>query len=356
MSDTVPGKRLESAFAALRDEAEVQSLTREVLTRLNDELAQGDRPRRRRVLALSLVGATALTCTVAVLWVSRLSPVAGRAATESLPGFVASDATEDLRWRGLEEGGVEILSGAITLRLDATAVSVRAARGTSLRREQGSLRVLSGMAHVEVEPQRQGEVVRVLVSHGAVEVVGTRFTIEQGTDGGVVYLERGAVRFIADSGAVILMRPGDSLRYPIPESQPAAVTQSAPDDAIGTQREPVRPKAKPQPRGERATTTVAPKETTDVQLDPQALVRDIEAMRHRREYVELDALLTRTLAGGLAEPLREHASFDLCDLLVHHGNDHARACTHIAEHLRRYRGGDYTQTLERYQLEVGCER
>jgi hypothetical protein len=89
--------------------------------------------------------------------------------------------------------------------------------------------------------------------------------------------------------------------------------------------------------------------------DPvRAYLTEIDALRIRHEYPALAQRLAEVIKSGVREPMRESLSLELCDVLVRHIHDRARACAYVAEHLGRYPEGSSTGDLKQSASRLRC--
>lgn len=158
-------------------------------------VASGGVRRTRWRIAGGLAAAVAVAAAVVVL-VGR-----GPGGGHRVAGFEIVEASADLRTAPEADGGLAVLAGSATIHSDAGQMTIATRTPVRVRKERTGIRVLAGMVDVSVAPRRRGdEPARVDVSHGAIEVMGTRFRIEQRADGGEVRLDEGAIVFIAGDG------------------------------------------------------------------------------------------------------------------------------------------------------------
>ncbi|MEM6997088.1 MAG: FecR domain-containing protein, partial [Myxococcota bacterium] len=111
-------------------------------------------------------------------------------AVASLAGYTVQGA----ECRPRQEGDEALLSGECRLVGPQLAVQT----WDDVRLKPGPRRVVlsSGQATFDVQTvQPDEETVRVVVSHGVIEVLGTRFTVDQDEGGGFVDLYEGHIRF-----------------------------------------------------------------------------------------------------------------------------------------------------------------
>lgn len=237
-----------------------------------------------------------------------------------------------------------------------------------LRREPRGLRVLSGSARFEVDKEpRRAEPMRVLVSGGEIEVLGTTFSVVQ-TSGprGSVALEEGAIRFRATDGETHELASGEALSWPV--VRVAASVPPAPgvdDDPVPlphVRRPALQSKADERPGDwsavdrmvadwTRADWMAADWSTVDRDLRGERVKRRLTDLRSRGEWSEVLFVLESTLAFADDYPpqLCEQLSFELGSILSWQRGASA-ACEHWRAHLTRYpRGphaGDARRSLE----------
>jgi transmembrane sensor len=166
--------------------------------------------------------------------------------------------------------------------------------------------------------------------------MGTAFTIVQGASEGHVALRAGSIRFRDTDGAVVGLRPGEELSWPLPAPVPAANRSPA---AVGP---PPAATATPPSRPGPATAT-----STD------QLLERIEELRSRNQYEAAARTLRRAIPAQPA-PMRERLSFELGSLLTYQMHDVHRACAHWASHQRRFQGGRYRDEVMRARRALAC--
>lgn len=166
--------------------------------------AQAAAPRARSWLRTALAAAALLMLGVLAWWMAAPAPTGGvraegaglvleRAGQRLAPGqapragdlVLAEGGAARLSWA--DESTVIELAGGARLRVEALGAQKR------LRLEQGALRA-------EVAPQGAGGGLAVGTPFGAVEVVGTRFSVAVGARASTVAVEHGAVRVSAAAG------------------------------------------------------------------------------------------------------------------------------------------------------------
>lgn len=308
-----------------------------LLARLDRKIAA----RNRR--AVAFVGAFALVAAFIVVFNRTRRP-------NELSPFEVASASAEFSWRTAADGTVAVTRGNAELALDSAHTHVAVHAGSRLRAGLHDVRVLAGTLDFDVEPHGPGVALRVLVSHGAIEVTGTQFTVTQNDQGGSVELKRGHIRFVANMGDPIVLAAGQTLTWPLP----VASATVAPKTLVPPE---VNDRSEPSASGTSTAARRAAESRAEAEASPEAVrkyLTELDALRIRHDYPGLATRLVQVLRGPLQEPLRESLSFELCDVLVHKIHDHARACDTITRHLRRYPKGSYTQRLQAASSAMGC--
>src|SRR5262249_29444562 len=108
-----------------------------------------------------------------------------------------------------------LLAGELSVKADGARIDLSA--GTTIAHEPPGARVQQGQATFKVDKRPPGSApYRVLVSHGVIEVLGTRFLVTQREGNGEVRLDEGSVRFISTDGREVTLSPGATLAWPLP--------------------------------------------------------------------------------------------------------------------------------------------
>jgi transmembrane sensor len=221
-------------------------------------------------------------------------------------------------------------------------VEVIASEGARLERSAERIKVLWGEVTFIVAKREAGEApVRVEVSHGVIEVVGTRFTVRQRDDGGDVTLHEGIIRF----GSVELTA-GQSLSWPLRPR--AEVVELPPPPAPEPMTEP-RPTSPRKPRLHREPAVIH-------ETDAAWLLDEVEVLRSRGEYGEAVRLLDKGIAGLVSKSTRERFSFELGSILTRQQSDAAAACRHWAKHKADFPKGRYAQQVQSAEEHAKCAR
>jgi len=296
---------------------------------------RGAATRRWRLGAIA--GAAALAAAGVLVAVTTLRPAA------RLGGLEVARRSDDLVAR-VDGGLVAIERGAAALIDRPSGLTIETAGAVSLRREPRGVRLVRGRVDVTAAHRPAGaEPSAILVSDGAIEVMGTAFTVVQDAAGGRVALREESIRFRATGGAVMGLRPGEALAWPLPPAPPPAPTQPA------TPRPPAPPPAPPTTRPAPAP----PAAPADRPAPDEALLDHIEELRSRHRFEEAARVLRRALPAQ-PEPMRERLSFELGSLLTHQIRDARRACAQWAWHDRHFRDGRYRDEVARARQSLGC--
>ena len=225
------------------------------------------------------------------------------------------------------------------------SASLRALDDSELSVEGGAWRVRRGRVRVEVDPKRRRqEPVRVLVSGGVIEVLGTVFTIEERGDAGQVTLHRGTIQLLDASGRRTRLSAGQTLRWGEQAS-----------DEPAPQAELEEPKTPPTHKPEASSATPAkPGRPAPEALDPGAL-EQVARLRRERDFEgalsSLRALGARRLDARSAEII----SYEIGDILTHERGDRPAACAHWQRHLRRHGDGVMARAARQAKAQV-CGR
>ncbi len=225
--------------------------------------------------------------------------------------------------------------------------------GASLERLRDSLRVRRGKASFIAHKRTDGSTLRVHVSHGVIEVTGTRFTVEQGESGGRVELTEGTIVFHDDDGDDVTLSAGAVLVWPLehddvaaqrPASQPPLTAvpppkrQTAPSRKQATSRttKPTRAPlaaAEEADEGGEAEEEVEPPRTT---LTMEEILQRIASLRQQKRLrAAVDLLVSQSQRGDITPAQMARLSWEV-GLFIQETSDKAAACTHWRNHARKY--------------------
>jgi len=315
-----------------------ERLSPDAEARLRALVETGVSPARRARasgLRVALAGGLALLLLVAgaLWWLGRRAP-----APRALEGFevVAGKAEPDRR-------RVRCV-GRCTLRAPGLGARLELGEAATVRRHTDDrIELLAGRATVAVRKRPRGAApLRVQVSHGVIEVLGTRFTIWQEERGGRVELHRGSIRFRAPDGRTRLLAPGQSLSWPLAPEQPAPPAPATPEPPPSADT--TRPGATLRPAPPRLTPEAA-----------ESLLDEVERLRSQGRYREAAGRLRESLHRVAERPTRERLSYELGTILTHHLRDSAAACRHWRRHLRRFGTARYGREIDEARRTLGCE-
>ncbi|WP_240359632.1 FecR domain-containing protein [Pyxidicoccus trucidator] len=300
--------------------------------------AREPKPARYRRPVGWMLAASAAALALAVYFWSAPS-------ARSLGGLEVAQATADLRVRE-DAAGVEIQRGEAALVDDARGLALRNLGPLVVRREPSGVRLVRGRAEFSVERRKPGaSPAVVLVSGGAIEVMGTRFTVEEREAGGAVTLHEGAIVFRRLTGEVVPLRPGQTLGWPVAEpAEPARRGLASPEP------EPPQPPAPPSPEVASSRPPAAAGRAPSV----EEVLRELEVLRGRHEFERAARHLEAAMR---KQPIatRERLSFELGSLLTHQLKDAQRACAHWARHERQFPRGRYAEAVQRARETLSCQ-
>lgn len=328
-------------------------MPREVDRRLRERLGLVESPRAAtaRWPRFALAGFAA--ACAALLLVLRLGqPEAPR----QLGGFSVAEATADFGAAELADRAVQVTRGAATLVDPAEGISLAALGSGTVKREPGAVRVVAGSFRASVARRAPRSVpARILVSDGAIEVLGTQFTVEQGAGGGKVTLHEGSIRFVAADGRTVLLVPGESLAWPLPAPVvvPEAHAEAAPPQAAPEPAPVAAPVAAPRPPVRVVPAPVEPEARVEAARIEDLLQR-IDELRSRNQYPAAAEELEAALKAGYTVATRERLSFELGALYGRPGSDPTRACRHWQEHERQFPHGRYDREIALALQRLGC--
>lgn len=306
---------------------------REVWARLERLSHRRSTPPARPRRAMTIAAAVAVTVAGFAVAVVALRPVARLGELE-----VAS-RSGDLAAR-VEGGLVVIEGGAATLVDRPSGLSIQTVGPVSLRREAQGVRLARGRIDVTAAHRPPAAApATIFVSHGAIEVMGTAFTVVQEPTRGQVVLREGAIRFRSTEGAVLSLRPGETLAWPLP---PAA---SSPPPTLVPSPAPARAPAAPR------APVLAP--VTSRPPTDEELLEHVEELRSRGRFEQAARALRRALVGR-PNPTRERLSFELGSLLTHQIADARRACAQWAWHERHFPDGRYQHEVASARAALAC--
>jgi transmembrane sensor len=197
--------------------------------------------------------------------------------------------------------------------------------------------------------------VRLLVSHGAIEVVGTSFNVIQNDQRGQVNLQEGKIRFRSIKGTTVELEPGQSLDWPLPE--PTDPQQASPEHIQAQQLEHrVAPVAVLDAGLHGSTPSIPGTVNAPGPAHPTVVERleQIQGLRSRGQWARAAEELSSLLRGPLPGATRERLSYELGSIVTYQIHDATRACAIWREHQKTYPRGRYRAEVERAQRSLTC--
>ncbi|MFY1831449.1 FecR domain-containing protein [Myxococcus fulvus] len=265
----------------------------------------------------------------------------GAPSARSVGGLEVAHASADLVVRE-DSTGVVIQGGEAVLLDAARAITLRSQGPLVVRRESSGVRLVRGRAEFSVSHRQAGAPPAVvLVSGGAIEVMGTRFTVEERGEGGTVTLHEGAIAFRRLGGEVVPVQVGQTLAWPVVEAAAPVLREPEPVESERPQ-----PLATPSPKGASSRVVRAP--------SVDEVLRELEVLRGRHEFEQAARYLEESMR---KQPVatRERLSFELGSVLTYQLKDTQRACAHWARHEEQFRRGRYTEAVQRASGTLSCE-
>ncbi|MEM9461972.1 MAG: FecR domain-containing protein [Myxococcota bacterium] len=272
-------------------------------------------------------------------------------------------------------GKVElVLDGSCRVQTSEPGLTIESRKTTRLRAVEHGVELRHGIALFEVEPVTEGAPWRVEVPGGAIEVMGTRFSVVVNGDHGHVDLLEGAIQFVGHDGRVHRVQPGERFRFSATTTVAAADdpaagaassrvsdNEAAPTDSTAEADEGAplaagellaalgRPDREGKARGSRGRHARA--------RNAEALTRlvsEITELRAQRQYQAAVSLLRGALSKRWDRHTREVLSYELGTVLSTQLPNRDDACAHWAEHTRQFSGGRYARAIERATERLGC--
>ncbi|HSI03968.1 MAG: FecR domain-containing protein [Myxococcota bacterium] len=221
--------------------------------------------------------------------------------------------------------------------------------GAHLEESAQGMRVRHGKVSFVVQKRERGATMRVLVSHGAIEVVGTRFTVTQEDQGGKVKLEEGSIKFHWLGGDESTVVPGEELEWP-PRPKPTPVTLDdipldAPVEVVAPPKpqapakapRPTPPKPPEAPKEEKPEEQAAEADEPSGPMLMEDVLKKMSTLRSQHRYREaVELLRAQSDRGDFSGLQQARLSFEIGLLLQDRMDDKAGACAQWKQHARRY--------------------
>ncbi|MBK04099.1 MAG: hypothetical protein CL920_33600 [Deltaproteobacteria bacterium] len=284
----------------------------------------------------------------------------------------------------------------------ALRVSLTLHEQAMLRRQKHGLQLQRGTAFFDVVPRRRRQQpLRIFVSHGYIEVLGTAFTIVQDRRSGSVRLHRGKILFVGVDGRRVLLKPGQALFWPLRKRHthdraiqrimrnvkrlrvpvrrraitkhhvirrkaphhPAKMAKvRRPDEYV---HEPEKVVMRKPPRRVSPPTRVAPPivrrpkppKITKTMYGPkfEQLLFELRRLRGQGRYDRAVHMLRDKLSTFREQGAKEVLSFELGSILTHQLKRRRASCAHWRSHLQVFqRSTRYKASIRRYMRELSC--
>lgn len=263
-------------------------------------------------------------------------------------------------------------SGRCTVEL--ASATIRTDAESEIENTQEGVHVIRGRAWFEVAHVPAGAPpVRVRVGGGVIEVLGTRFVVDQNDRDGSVDLSEGRIRFLAIDRAPVEIRPGERLRWTNisipPIEAPSVPVESAGIAAVGpsatrsvsasppapTPRSiapPSREGSSPEARGD-AGSAIDNASPQGARASAEATALRVMHLRTEGRYREAMTALAELRAANVDAHTAEVLSFEEGSVLEHL-EDRSAVCSHWREHLSRFPDGQYRSFVTNKVSRLGC--
>jgi len=338
-----------------------------IARRLDAELLQTKVPTRRRTFIPMMTFAAGAALVLAVFTLGDGPQEAERQIEAKVP-MHASWQVGGSNCHATRGEAELVLDGSCRVQTSEPGLTIESRKTTSLRAVEHGVELTHGIALFEVEPVTDGPPWRVEVPGGAIEVMGTRFSVVVAGDHGHVDLLEGSIHFVATDGTVHQIEPGERFRFsasqlltaaepPDPTTEPLAVDER-PSEAQPSEDE--APFAAGELLAElaREGKSTRSRSKGDRQANTEELrrvVSDVTELRAQRKYRAAVSLLQGALGRRWDRHTREVLSYELGTILSTQLPDHDEACTHWEGHLRQFPKGRYGRAIERARERLRCE-
>ena len=324
--------------------------------------------RNRWLPALTFAAGAALVLLVVGLGLQRASIATRAQAPDRTALGMFTVQGQGCRLQGQE--GSTVLDGSC--RLVSPKLTVHTWERVVLQRD-GGVRLVEGTALFDVETVPVGEQpVRIHVSHGTIDVLGTRFTIEQEADGGFVDLFEGKIRFTSLQGEVVDIAPGQRHAWGTIAVPSVAVRGHSAAASRGVQTpeapptEPEAVPAEPEPAPETtARKRVSSGTSTRSRRDAKArgtteeaalIIDEVARLRANGDYARAASVLRRAEQSRRWDSRTAQVlSYELGEILGRHLHDATAACAHWAEHASRFPRGRYARAVASARERLHCD-
>jgi hypothetical protein len=229
-------------------------------------------------------------------------------------------------------------------------MAVTTQRGSVLMEKDGNVALLRGNARFRVEHVVPGaSPVRIRVSVGMIEVLGTEFEVRQEHQRGWVRLLSGHIRVALNNGHRVELAPGERFDWGSPaladganSAEPAVAPASVGQHAS---RSGAEHRSAPAGAGEPTVHRVADDGRSRLPNNERGVV-DVVALRSQGRFDEALALVNELGSAPLDPRSHEVLSYERGSLLERLGR-HEAACLHWRRHAVRFPAGRYSAAVER---------
>jgi len=334
---------LRDADRAWSEETVSPRVERQLRRKLRGEV---DAPADRRPRGWRF-GAIIAVATLLAFWVMR-----GDAPTAPhLAGFAVPETCAGAH----AEGRALVVEGDCAIATPQTGITVEVTGSARISATDDGVSVARGEMTFDVEPRARRR--RIAVSGGIIEILGTRFEVQESGRSGRVHLVHGSIRFVGADGRTVLMKPGESLRWPL-EAQPEAderavgAPEVTPEPEASSEADELEPETEPTPK---PTPSVTPSAAPSAALPPRPrdLMAEVAKLRSQGRFAEAAELLREV--GPLPEEDRERLSYERGAMLTYRLEQKTAACAHWAAHETNFPGGTYAIEVSLAQRKLGCE-
>lgn len=309
----------------------------------------------RRLLPMLTFAAGAALVFVVVGW-RLLAPSQPDVSRPGAASFLGSFAIAGDDCHARPDGDFTWLDG--DCRLVAPHLEVQTWSGARVMPWERGLQLAGGEATFDVAKVGPGEApVRIAVSHGTIEVLGTRFAIDQDDYGGHVDLFEGRIRFVpSEAGAAAVeIEPGqrhawgDRALPPRPTPQPRRIPEAAAEGATppasGDESGGIEDEIEIEIDDADPRTARASRRGTDEEAD--AIAQMVTRLRAAGRYGEAARILRKALRRRWSGRTAQVFSYELGEILERHRGDRGAACRHWRQHAKRFPSGRYADAVER---------
>lgn len=242
--------------------------------------------------------------------------------------------------------------GECELRSTRYAMNFKLGKHARVRHRADGVAVLSGRVAVHAQPRSKEEPRLIFVSHGRIEVVGTRFVVEQHRDGGSVQVSAGKIAFVTtdDERYEVVSR----FNWPVAADPAAVKTEGSLGPPEKSSTRPQRQTSSRKKRPAQRAAAVPEPDTSRTKILVDDIVAEITALRSLRRYEEACSRLEAVLATMPKSRASERLSYELGSILSNHIHDTRRACEHWQGHKAKFIAQRYKREIENVEKRLGC--